>query len=355
MKINTRIEQILGIVAAVLLVIGCGLVLRPFMPSLLWAAILCFSTWPIYQRLRSLLGERNTVAAACMTLLIALIFVLPFVTVVVNLADNVSLVTDMVRGMLAKGLPKLPAWVVSIPFIGERLDSRWSSLGNDGSYLAKMAKQLVNSVGPWLLHRGVALGQGVFELSMSVLIAFFFYRDGVYVAEKMQVVIARVVGDRTQHLLGVVGGTVKGVVYGLLGTAVVQGILAGIGFAIAGVPAPLLLGVLTFFLSLVPVGPPMIWLPAAVWLYYQGFSGWAVFMAIWGFVIVSGVDNILKPYLISRGSSMPFVLVFLGVVGGLFAFGFLGVFLGPTLLAVGYSLMQEWTGQKSSLAADAKA
>jgi predicted PurR-regulated permease PerM len=144
-------------------------------------------------------------------------------------------------------------------------------------------------------------------------------------------------------LFQTVGGTIKSVVYGLLGTALVQAVVAAIGFLIAGVPAAWLLGFATFFLSLLPIGPPLVWGGAAAWLAYQDQIGWAVFMAVYGFFAISGIDNIVKPLLISRGSSLPFVLVFLGVFGGVIAFGFVGIFLGPTLLAVGFALAQRWT------------
>ncbi len=111
---------------------------------------------------------------------------------------------------------------------------------------------------------------------------------------------------------------------------------------IAGVPGALLWGMLTFFLSVVPVGPPLIWGGAVAWLLYQGSVGWAIFMALWGFFGISGIDNVIKPYLISRGSRLPFILTLLGVLGGALAFGFIGVFLGPLLLALGYRLLQEW-------------
>jgi len=131
------------------------------------------------------------------------------------------------------------------------------------------------------------------------------------------------------------------VVYGILGTAFVQAIMAGAGFLIAGVPGAAFLGLLTFFLSVVPVGPPLIWIPAALWLFHQGSTGWAIFMIVWGF-LVSSVDNVVKPWLISQGSAMPFLLIFFGVLGGAMTFGFIGVFIGPTLLAVGYRLVAEW-------------
>ena len=141
------------------------------------------------------------------------------------------------------------------------------------------------------------------------------------------------------------GNTVRGVVYGILGTALVQAVLAGIGFLIAGVPGASVLALLTFFLSVLPVGPPLVWLPATLWLFHQGSTGWGVFMLIWG-VGVSSVDNFVKPWLISQGSEMPFLLIFFGVLGGALAFGFIGVFIGPTLLAVGYRLVEEWASSQ---------
>jgi predicted PurR-regulated permease PerM len=184
------------------------------------------------------------------------------------------------------------------------------------------------------------------QLALSVLVAFFLFRDGEAAAARLQHATLRVAGPDARYLLDVAGQTVNSVVYGILGTALAQGVLAGIGFWVAHVPGASLLGLATFFLSVVPVGPPLIWGSAAVWLYYQGELGWAIFLALWGLLVVSMVDNFLKPFIISRGSSLPFILVFLGVLGGVVAFGFIGVFLGPTLLAVGYRILDEWAGEK---------
>ncbi|RYE80204.1 MAG: AI-2E family transporter, partial [Oxalobacteraceae bacterium] len=153
----------------------------------------------------------------------------------------------------------------------------------------------------------------------------------------------RIMGEEADAVSAIVSQTVRGVMYGLLGTALAQGLVAALGFAIAGVPAILLLSVLVFVSSLIPLGPPIIWGGAALWLFYQGSTGWGVFMLVWGFFAISGVDNVVRPMLISRGSSLPFLLTLLGVLGGVIAFGFVGLFIGPTLLAVGYSLMSGWT------------
>jgi predicted PurR-regulated permease PerM len=164
--------------------------------------------------------------------------------------------------------------------------------------------------------------------------------------------VSRLSGDRGRRLVGVAATTMRGVVYGIIGTAIAQGVAAGIGFLIAGVPAAPLLGLATFFLSPVPIGPPLVWIPAAIWLFYHGSTGWAIFMAIWGVAVVSSVDNVIKPLIISRGSNLPFILVLLGVLGGVVAFGFIGLFLGPTLLAIGYVILQEWNAAPKAAAAD---
>lgn len=150
-------------------------------------------------------------------------------------------------------------------------------------------------------------------------------------------------------VMDTVANTVRGVMYGLLGTALAQALVAAIGFAIAGVPAVLLLSVLVFVSSLIPVGPPVIWGGAAVWLFAQGSTGWGIFMLVWGFFGISSVDNVVRPMLISHGSSLPFLLTLLGVLGGVIAFGFVGLFIGPTLLAVGYSLMSGWTHTRNPI------
>ena len=150
-------------------------------------------------------------------------------------------------------------------------------------------------------------------------------------------------GERGTRLLNVAENTINGVVYGMLGTALAQGALAALGLWIAGVPGALFLGLLTSLLSFVPMGPPMVWFPAAAWLISTGEIEWGIFMGLWGFFLVSTVDNVIRPYFISLGSALPLLLVFLGVLGGIVAFGLLGVFIGPTLLAVGYTMMREWS------------
>jgi predicted PurR-regulated permease PerM len=341
-RLSERFEPIVGLALLALLAVGCLVVLLPFLTAILWALIVCFSTWPIYKRLLGWLRGRRSLAATLMTLAVALVLVAPLAFLGATLADHVAGVVQVVRLLLDEGLPEPPIWLINLPLFGSDLHAYWADLASSETTFRSAVEPYLLQARNWMLTSGASLGQGALELTLSVLICFFFYRDGSDVAAQLNSGIRRVAGDRAQHLLDVAGSTIKGVVYGVMGTAFAQGLLAGIGLWIAGVPGALLLGFVTFVLSLVPMGPPLVWAPAALWLFYTGETGWAIFMALWGFFVVSTVDNIVKPWLISRENRLPILLVFLGVIGGVLAFGFIGIFLGPTLLAVGFTLFQQW-------------
>jgi len=339
--LSRRIERSLGWIVLTILLIGCLLVLWPFVSSLLWAAVLCFSTWPIYHRLLRLLRGRRTLAATVMTFAMIVVVLLPFGIIGTTLADSVKQLTAAARHAIEVGPPPPPAWLAKVPIFGQSATTYWEGLTADSAKLSQEARRLIEPVSAWMLRIALALGRGLLELALSIFVAFFLFRDGLSAAQRLITGVERIGGARGRHLLTVAGNTVRGVVYGILGTALVQAVMAGIGFVIAGVPGATVLALLTFFLSVLPMGPPLIWLPAALWLFQQGSTGMGVFMLIWG-IAVSSVDNVVKPWLISQGSDMPFILIFFGVIGGALTFGFIGVFLGPTLLAVGFRLLEEW-------------
>lgn len=289
------------------------------------------------------LGGRETLAASLLTMAWILIVALPLVWLGFNLADHIRDATAFVRDVQVDGLPDAPAWLGGIPLVGERLVSGWQSLDQQGAALLASVKPHLGQVGNWLLARSAQIGSGVLELTLSLVFVFFFYRDGPRLSAFVLRLLHRLMGDRAEYYLELVAGTVQRVVNGVIGTAAAQGVLALIGFLIAGVPGAIVLGLVTFMLSLIPMGPPLAWIPATGWLVWKGEYGMAVFLGIWGTFVISGVDNVLKPYLISRGGNLPLVIVLLGVFGGLLAFGFIGLFIGPTLLAVGYSLLLDWS------------
>ncbi|MDF1585877.1 AI-2E family transporter [Marinimicrococcus flavescens] len=340
--VDDRVELAIGIAAIAVLVVGCFLVLRPFLGALLWGVILAYSTWPICRRLTEMLGGRRSLAALLMTLLLAAAFVLPIVLVGTSAADGVVRLSEIVRQLFAFGPPIPPAWLDGIPVVGGFLHTLWLELVTNTRGLAEVLQPYLAAIRDFAITLAVGVGGGLLEMTFSVIATFFFYRDGEAFIRRAREVGERIVGERTQHLLDVAGKTVLGVVYGIVGTAIVQALLATIGYAITGLNGALALGFLTFFLALVPMGPPLVWIPVSIWLFTEDRWGMALFMALWGTFAISGVDNVVRPWLISRGSSMSFLMVFLGVVGGALAFGFLGLFLGPVLLALGTAVLGYW-------------
>jgi predicted PurR-regulated permease PerM len=337
-----RFDQILGMGMLAALVIGCFMVLLPFVTALLMAAILTYSTWPVNVRLREAVGGRKTLAAGLMMLGACVLLVAPFVFVAMSLADSIAELVEASRRAFEHGPPQAPAWLTGLPLVGDTLASYWDTLTHDSTRLLDDLRGLIAPAQSVLLAGGSLLFAGLLQLGLSVLVAFFLYRDGEAAAARVVRMATRIGGARGMRLLHVAGNTVLAVVYGILGTALAQGLVAGIGFVIAGVPGAALLGLITFFLSVVPVGPPLVWVPAALWLFSFGSTGWAIFLAVWGVLGISMVDNVLKPIIISKGTNLPFMLGFLGVLGGVATLGFIGIFIGPTLLAVGYQMFNTW-------------
>ncbi|MDB5755019.1 MAG: family transporter [Massilia sp.] len=335
--------------AILLLALGCVYVLRPFLAAILFAAAVVISSWPLYLRVQAGMGGRRTPAALTMTLSLTLLVIIPIALVAYNLADDVGRIYEQIKAAIDAGSLQSPAWLRQIPLVGGWLDQYLSGLVSSREQMTDLAKRMLEPARHFLMSGGMVLGGGVVQMSIAAFVSFFLYRDGAALLRVIEVAAGRLLGDRAAKVSLTVSQTVRGVMYGLLGTALAQALVAAVGFAIAGVPAVPLLAVLTFVTSLVPVGPPIIWSGAAIWLFVHGDTGWGVFMLVWGLVLISGVDNVVRPMLISRGSSLPFLLTFLGVLGGVIAFGFVGMFIGPTLLAVAFSLISDWTGAGQEL------
>lgn len=351
MRKPRQLEQVIGVTALGLLLIGCFVVMRQFISALLWSAVLCFCLWPVHRRLLVRVGNRRNFAAISTTLVVALFLILPFVTISVTLSGDVGDLARATQKWIDSGPPDAPFWLERIPLLGDRAKAVWQEYAGDRAKLGQVMKKVIQPASAWLLSAGLAIGRGVVEVALSVFLAFFLFRDGASLTNRLAAALGRIAGERGRRLLEVAGSTVRGVVYGILGTAIVQGVMAGVGFLIAGVPGATLLGLLTFFLSVVPAGPALVWLPASIWLFQQGSTSWAIFMLVWG-MGVSSVDNVVRPWLISHGSNLPFILIFFGVVGGALGFGFIGVFLGPTLLAVAYRLVEEWLAMATPLTSE---
>lgn len=339
---HTAVERNLARVVLILLLIGCYLVMRPFISAMLWAIVLVCASWPIYNRMLKWSGDRQKLVASLITIGMLLIILCPFLIVGSTLADNVQDLTGAAKRLIADGPPPPPAWLGKIPVLGAHAIDYWQAVAQDTAKLWTELRKLLEPVSAWLLRLAFGLGGGLLELALSIFIAFFLFANGPASAKRLVGTVDRIGGDRGLHLLNVASSTIRGVVYGIIGTALIQSVMAGIGFFIAGVPNAGLLALFTFFFAVLPVvGTGVVCFPVAIWLFYQGSTGWGIFMVIWA-LAVGSLDNFVKPWLISQGSDLPFLLIFFGVIGGALSFGFIGVFLGPTLLAVGYRLIEEW-------------
>ncbi|UXY16368.1 AI-2E family transporter [Chitiniphilus purpureus] len=347
------IEPALATGIVVLLLALSYQVLAPFLAALVWAGILVYATWSPYLWLAGRFRGQRVLAATTIVLLYALLILVPLVVAGVELALNLDEIEGWIRAKVQGGLPALPSGLVGLPWIGPRLAQFWGELAvGDPETLARI-REWLKPVGGFLLLFGKAVGSGLLLLVLSLFFSFFLYVNGHVLVDWLMSALRRIGGERAQALMKLAGGTVRGVVYGFIGTALVQGALAWFGYWLAGVPNAAAFGLVSCFLSLIPGGPSLLGLPVAAWLYLQGTTGWAIFLAVWMVAVVASADNVVKPLVIGKESNLPFVLILIGVLGGALAWGMLGVFLGPTLLAVTFTLLRNWNAVPTVAEADA--
>jgi predicted PurR-regulated permease PerM len=340
-SLRDRFDTIIRFLLAALVAVGCFLVVQPFLTAMMVAAVIVVVTWHPFERVRRWLGGHATSAAAVMVLGLVLLVILPLSALSGAAAAQAPGLINLAKGWLADGFT-VPAWIDRIPWVGTWLHTELDAFLSNKEQLSALGKSLVEPVSRFLLAAATLLGNGLLQLVLVALVAFFFYRDGEHLAAGVKRLLERVSGALSAEVGKILIETTKSVVYGIVGTAAAQALVALVGFLIAGVPGAALLSAAVFLLSVVPVGPPLVWGGAAVWLYSQGESGWALFMFLWGALAISSVDNVVKPLLIARGTPLPIALVFLGVLGGVVAFGFIGLILGPVLLAIGVAMGREW-------------
>ena len=332
--VAARVGAGLGLLVATLYVI------QPFVVPVIWAGILAYVTWPLYRAVARI-TKRPRLAAGLFTAAVALGVGSPVASVLVALAREATHLIGVVREWLDGGAP-FPDWVIARPWLAERLGRLRAESVVEPTAVLQYVTRYASQVSGQLAAFASGLATNVFKFTVSVLCLFFFYLDG----EKLTAQLSRFVSiafPGAPRVLEHVGGVVRAVVFGLIGTALVQALLAGVGFALFGVPSPVALGALTFVASFVPAGPALLWAGAAIWLVTGGHTTAAIGMAVYGLVLISSIDNVLRPLLISGGQiPIHFLVVFFGVLGGLASFGMLGLFLGPVLLSVTYALGTEF-------------
>lgn len=325
-------------------------VLAPFLVPVAWAAILAYVTWPLHRRLMGLMPGWPNLSALLATLLLTLALVLPVIWTIATLRHELTVAYGEVTGRLSQGPLAAPDFVRSLPWLGDWLQGFLDRVSGDREGLRGELARLVE---PWLGQVGHLAGgllRTVAQLGFAVLTVFFFYRDGESLLAQLRQVLARFLGARGEAYLQAVGATSRAVVYGIVLTAVAQGAMAGLGYWGAGLEAPVLLGMLTVLIAMVPFGTPFVWGSIGVWLLLTERVAAGIGLLLWGTLVVSWVDNLVRPMVISSAARIPFLLVMFGVLGGLAAFGAVGLFLGPMILAVLLAVWQEWREEQAESA-----
>lgn len=317
-------------------------ILQPFIAPLIWATMIVVATWPLLLACQRRLFGWRSLAVAAMVLSMVLVFVVPLALAIETLIQNAATLGDWARDVATLSLPAAPEWLGRVPLIGERLVHTWEEVRTLGvSPLAEKAAPYAAESVRWLVSRLSGAGLLFVDFMATVVIAAILWASGERAAALVLQFARRLAGERGEGAARLAAQAIRGVALGVVVTALVQSLFAGLGLAIAGVPYASVLTAIAFMLTLAQIGALPILIPAVFWLFFTGSVGWATFLAIWT-MFVGTMDNFLRPWLIRKGADLPLLLIFAGVVGGLIAFGIIGIFVGPVVLAVAYTLLSAW-------------
>ncbi len=332
----------LGVLLIAILIVGTFWILRPFLPSLLWAVMIVVATWPLMLRVQARLWGRRWLAVAAMTVTLLMVFVVPFFLAVGTIVGNMDRIADWAKSLRTLVLSAPPDWVARIPLAGPKLQVAWQEIASAGpeGWVARLTPY-AGKMAQWFVSEAGNMGIMVVQFLLTVGIAAILYSKGEIAAGGMRHFVRRLAGPRGDEAVTLAGKAVRGAALGIVVTALVQSIIGGIGLWVTGVPAPAILSAIMFMLCVAQLGPALVLIPAVIWLYWGGHNVWGTVLVVWT-ILVCGLDYFLRPMLIRKGADLPLVLIFTGVIGGLIAFGIIGIFIGPVVLAVTYKLLKAW-------------
>jgi predicted PurR-regulated permease PerM len=332
----------LSVLFVALLVGSTFWVLRPFLTSIMWALIVCITTWPILQRLDSLLAGRRWVAVTIMTVTILLVVFVPVMLALITIVDNAQSITAEIKSFESIALPSPPAWLGRVPFGGQRIAADWSRFVSlDPQQRSAALTPYAQAALQWFAVAAGSIGAMLLQFLLATVISAIGFARGEHVRDGILRFAMRLGGTQGYDAAVLAARTIRGVVLGVVLTALIQAALGGAALFITGVPAVALLTAVMLFLCLSLLGPLPVLLPAAIWLFWSGqtVSGTTLLVIA---VFVGTLDNVVRPLLIRRGADLPLLLIFAGVIGGLIAFGIVGLFIGPVVLSATYTLLASW-------------
>ena len=328
----------IGLIA--LLVIWCFQVVRPFIQPIVWGIILAIAVHPAHLRLGRVMGGRERLAATILVVGSLLLLIVPSVMITTSLVESAT----ELAGKLEEGeikVPPPPAAVADWPIVGERLHALWSTASRNLEAALGQASPQLKAIGHWILSSAAAAGFGIVMFALSIVIAGVLLSYGDRATDRARRIARRLVQERGDELVKLTGDTVESVTRGILGVALIQAVLAGIGLLVAGVPAAGLWALLVLLMAVVQIPTVLLLGPIIVYVFATSSTMIAVLFAIWS-IAVGLSDNVLKPMLLGRGVDVPMLVIFMGAIGGFILKGIIGLFVGAVVLAVGYTLFQAW-------------
>jgi predicted PurR-regulated permease PerM len=345
-KERDLLHPILLVLFIGILLVSSIWVLRPFLMPLIWAAVIVIATWPAFERVRARLGGRNGLAVAAMATTMLVIIIVPITFAVITIIGSVQGMADHVKGLSTVSLPAAPpAWVSGVPFVGERLAAKWQAFAAlDPDARTAVLVPYAKKAAQWFVAKAGSIGRMMVTFLLTVIVSTILYANGATVRKGTLAFARRLAGDRGENVAVLAAKAVRGVVMGVVLTALLQTAIASAGLFLAGVPGATLLTAVMLMLCLAQLGPIPVMLPAVIWLYSTGHTG-AGTVALLFAILAGTIDNVVRPLLIRKGVELPLLLIFAGVIGGLIAFGVVGLFIGPMVLAVTDMLLREWVAQ----------
>jgi predicted PurR-regulated permease PerM len=342
----------LGVLFIGLLIIASLWVLEPFLPAIIWATMVAVATWPALLRLQAILWNSRALAVTVMTLLLLLLFVVPAALAIGTIVQNSDQIVEWTKLIADFRIPAPPDWVAHLPFVGVKAAAAWQQAADSsGKELMEKLAPHAGAMAKWATSKFGSIGLLFVQFLLTVIIAAVMYSGGESTTAALKRFGHRLAGPRGENIVVLAGQAIRGVALGVGVTALVQSALGGIGLAIVGIPFAGLLTAVMFMLCIAQLGPGLVLIPAVVWVYWSGDTGWGTFLLVWSVIVVM-LDNFLRPVLIKLGADLPLLLILAGVIGGLFAFGLVGIFVGPVVLAVAYTLVGEWISDEDAPDAD---
>src|SRR5262249_28787131 len=317
-------------------------IVRPFLVALTWATTIAVATWPLLLKAQSWLGGRRSIAVALMTTLLLMTLVVPLYLGITSIVSNAEEIAGWAQSLAKLSVPQPPAWVGTLPLIGAKLVARWQEFAaKSPDELAALVEPIAHKLALWFVGQVGGVGMLLVQFLLTAIIAAILYAKGETAARGAERFAPRLAGEEGAKAVSLAAQAVRAVALGVVVTAILQSALVAIGLAIAGVPFAAILTALTFMLAVAQVGAAPVLIGAVIWVYTVKGGGWGTVFLVWA-IFCATFDNLLRPLLIKRGADLPLLLIFGGVVGGLIAFGIVGLFIGPVVLAVAYTLLMDW-------------